>query len=214
MPIRTILVDDHPVVIEGIKNTLENDERFEVIGEFQNGRELLHSLLPSTADILLLDLNMPQTDGMKVLEELKNTKPSPKTIVISAYNSQKLVDECKLAGAAAFIIKTENLSSLTDIIERVMNGEKIFPDSNALSDKSEDKFSYLDQFLIKHRLTKREVEIIRMICKGKTNNNIADQLSLSVFTVGTHRRNIFRKLSLDNSNPMALYEFASTNGLL
>src|SRR5690606_36331965 len=106
MPIRTILVDDHPIVIEGIKNTLENDERFEVIGEFQNGRELLHSLLPSTADILLLDLNMPQTDGMKVLEELKNTKPSPKTIVISAYNSQKLVDECKLAGAAAFIIKT------------------------------------------------------------------------------------------------------------
>jgi DNA-binding NarL/FixJ family response regulator len=212
MPVRIILTDDHPVVTEGIKNILKSDSRFEIIGEFRNGRELLHASQLHSADLLLLDLNMPQIDGLQVLRELQNS--NAKKIIISAYKSQKLVDECKQAGASAFIIKTENLSSLKEVIEPVMNGEKFFPDFGVYSNEFDDKFSYMDEFLIKYKLTKREVEIIRMVCNGLTSNDIADKLSLSTFTIQTHRKNIFKKLSLDHSNQMALYEFAAKNGLI
>ena len=214
MPVRIILTDDHPIVTEGIKNILKNDDKFEIIGEFRNGKDLLQSSLLNSADILLLDLNMPHVDGIQVLSEIKNTYPGVKKIIISAYKSQKLVDECKQAGTSAFIIKTENLSDLKEIIEMVMKGEKFFPDFGAYSNEFDDKFSYMDEFLIKYKLTKREVEIIRMVCNGLTSNDIADKLSLSTFTVQTHRKNVFKKLSLDHSNQMALYEFAAKNGLI
>jgi len=214
MPVRIILTDDHPIVTEGIKNILKNDEKFEIIAEFRNGKDLLQSSLLNSAEILLLDLNMPHVDGLQVLNEIKDSYPGLKKIIISAYKSQKLVDECKTAEASAYILKTENLSSLEEVIGLVMNGEKYFPDFDTFSESIDDKFSYMDEFLTKYKLTKREVEIIRMVCNGLTSQDIADQLSLSTFTVQTHRKNIFRKLSLDHSNQMALYEFASKNGLI
>ena len=214
MPVRIILTDDHPIVTRGIKNILKENEDFEIIGEFHNGKDLLQSPLLASADLLLLDLNMPHIDGLQVLNEIKNSYPDLKKIIISAYKSQKLIEECKQAGASGFIIKTENLSSLNEVVKLVMNDKKIFPDFGSYPDEFDNKFSYMDEFLIKYKLTKREVEIIRMVCHGLTSNDIADKLSLSTFTVQTHRKNIFKKLSLDHSNQMALYEFAVKNGLI
>lgn len=212
--IRIILTDDHPVIMQGIQSILKKEKEFEIIAEFRNGRSLLQSSLISSADVLLLDLNMPEIDGLKVLSSLRNFRIKAKIIVISAYKSQKLAEECRETGASAYIVKTENLSSLKDIILQVLQGEKIFPDFSASESELNNQFSYLDDFLVKYKLTKREVEIIRMVCYGKTTHEIAGQLSLSAFTVQTHRKNIFRKLSLDHSDKMALYEFASQNGLL
>jgi len=214
MPVRIILTDDHPIITQGIRNVLENEKEFEIIGEFRNGQTLLQSSLIHTADLLLLDLNMPRTDGLQVLNHFKETGAGPKIIVVSAYTSQKLITECRESGACAYIVKTENLSSLKEIIIQVMQGEKIFPDLAFSESGFNDKFSYLDDFLIKYKLTKREVEIILMVCDGRTSSDIADKLSLSPFTVQTHRKNIFKKLSLDSSNPMAMHEFASKSGLI
>lgn len=212
-PIQLILADDHPVITQGVKAILENEKNFEIIAEFKDGQSLLQSPLINNADVLLLDLNMPRIDGLQVLEYFKGTGIKLKIIVISAYTSQKLISECYEAGASAYIVKTENLNSLSEIIIQVMNGKKIFPDFHS-EVEPDDKFSYLDNFLIKYKLTKREVEIIKMVCDGKTSSDIAEKLSLSPFTVQTHRKNIFKKLSLDSSNPMAMHDFASKSGLI
>jgi len=214
MPVRILLTDDHPVIIQGIRTILENEKEFEIVAEFRNGQALLQSPQIHSADVLLLDLNMPRVDGLQVLSALKDSKAKVKTIIISAYNSQKLAEECQNSGASAYILKTEQLSDLKQIIRQVMDGEKIFPDLSTSNAEPGNKFSYLDHFLIKYKLTKREVEIIRMVCNGMTSIEIAGQLFLSVFTVQTHRKNILRKLSLDHSNQMSLYEFASKNGLI
>jgi DNA-binding NarL/FixJ family response regulator len=214
MPLRIILADDHPVIVRGIQTILEEESEFQILAEFRNGHALLQSPLIHSADLLLLDLNMPKIDGLRVLSSLSNSGSTIKTIVISAYNSRKLVEECREHGASAYIVKTEQLSDLKEIIRQVMKGEKVFPDFAAPALAPENKFSYLDDFLAKYKLTKREVEIIKMICKGMTSGDIADNLSLSTFTIQTHRKNIFRKLLLDTSNQVSLYEFASKNGLI
>lgn len=214
MPVRIILTDDHPIITQGIKTILENEKEFEIIAEFRNGHALLQSPLVQDADLLLLDLNMPRVDGLDVLRHFKRTGTTPKIIIISAYTSQKLITECRENGASAYIVKTDNLSGLKETILQVMMGEKVFPDLVISESELSDKFSYLDDFLIKYKLTKREVEIILMVCEGRTSNDIADKLSLSTFTVQTHRKNIFKKLSLDSSNPMAMHEFASKIGLI
>lgn len=214
MPVHIILADDHPVITRGIQTILEEEKELEIIAEFRNGQSLLQSPLTHSADLLLLDLNMPRVDGLGVLSSLHDSGSAIKTIVISAYNSQKLVEACRQAGACAYIVKTEQLSDLKEIIRQVMRGDKIFPVFSSSEPGPDNQFSYLDDFLVKYKLTKREVEIIRMICNGMTSGDIAGRLSLSAFTVQTHRKNIFRKLSLDTSNQVSLYEFASKNGLI
>lgn len=214
MSIRIILADDHPVVIRGIKEVLEKEPAFTVIAEFKDGQSLLQSAALSDGDVLLLDLNMPRTDGLLVLERIKAMGLSLKVIVITAYVSQKLSEQCRSAGAAAYLVKTEDLTSLKEVILQVSRGEMVFPDFSGKDPGTADKFSYLDEFLKKYKLTKREVEIIRLLCNGRTSNEIAGALSLSAFTIQTHRKNIFKKLSLDSSDTLNLYHFASQNGLI
>lgn len=213
MPVKVILADDHPAVRQGIRNILEKESDIEIVGEFKNGRELLHSGLIESSDVLLLDLNMEKIDGLKVLDELQEKKSPIKIIVISAYDSPKLMGECLEKGASGYILKTGQLSDVVETIHRVIQGENTFPDFDTKEIPS-NKFSYFDNFLSKYKLTTREVEIIKMVCEGMTSTEIADKLSLSTFTVQTHRKNIFKKLKLDNSNIATLYEFAFRNGII
>lgn len=214
MPIRLLLADDHPVIRQGIRSVLEMEKDFEIISEFKSGKALINSPLIYNSDVLLLDLNMPNIDGIQVLKTIKAAAIPLKTIIISAYNSTRLIEECREFGACAYVLKTEQLSHLREVIMSVMNGELIFPLATSSDSNINDKFSYLDDFLTKYKLTKREVEIIRLVCKGMTSAEIAEKLFLSIFTVQTHRKNILRKLSIEHSNPMSLFEFATKNGIL
>jgi DNA-binding NarL/FixJ family response regulator len=102
---------------------------------------------------------------------------------------------------------------LGDNILEVLNGKAVFPDFSQQVAETPNEFTYLDKFLRKYNLTKREAEVIQMVCKGYSSNEIADKLFLSSFTIQTHRRNIFRKLKIEG-NAIALYKFASEHGLL
>lgn len=213
MPVKIIVADDHPVVRHGIRNILEKESDIEVIGEFKNGQALLQSGLLDSADILLLDLNMEKIDGLQVLAELQKKGTGIKVIVVSAYDSPKLIEECLGKGASGYILKTEQLSDVVETIHQVVLGKEVFPHF-ASKENLSNRFSYFDNFLSKYKLTTREVEIIKMVCEGMTSTDIADKLCLSTFTVQTHRKNIFKKLNLDNSNSATLYEFAHKNGLI
>ena len=214
MPIRVILADDHPVVTHGIKNILDKDPAFEVLACFMEGRTLLQSPLLSRAELLVLDLNMPMTDGLKVLKHIQSHALPVKVVVLTAYFSPKLSEECRKAGAVGYVIKSQDLADLTGILSQVHQGRPYFPDFSGSAANTTDSFSYLDDFLKKYKLTKREVEVIRLLCQGMATAQIAEQLYLSTFTVQTHRKNIFKKLALDHSDSLSLYRFATQNGLV
>lgn len=213
MKMRVIIADDHPVVVQGIKDVLDKHSGFVVVDTFNDGKSLLQSAMLAKADILLLDLNMPGVDGLQTLDKLKALQLPLKTIVITSYLSPQLAEQCKEAGADGYLVKSEDLYRLVRSILDVMSGKAVFPDFTHTERTSENEFSYFDEFLKKYRLTKREVEIIRMVCNDHSSKEIADKLYLSTFTVQTHRRNIVKKLGLDDSK-ISLYRFAMDNGIV
>ncbi len=212
MKIQMILADDHPVVLQGIKAHFNDDDRFEIIAMVNNGIDLLNSTSLMQADIILLDLNMPGLDGLKAITALREKKIKAKIIVLTNYHSFELIKDCKAKGASAYIVKSDELQYLANTILKVLDGKEVFPsfDEKEIPDST---FSYFDDFLKKYKLTKREVEIIRLVCQNLRTKDIAERLYLSEFTVHTHRKNIMRKLELTDST-VALYEFALKANLI
>ncbi|WP_410005178.1 response regulator [Aequorivita nionensis] len=211
--IRVIIADDHPLIIKGISEILEKNERFNIMATYNDGIALMQSTSLPDTDILLLDLNMPNKDGLQVLEEVKAMNLNLKILVLTSYFSKELAEQCLKAGANGYILKSDNLDILADNIMEVFDGKNVFPDFSVKAEEEANEFTFLDEFLKKYNLTKREAEVIQMVCKGYSSNEIADKLFLSSFTVQTHRRNIFRKLNIEG-NTIALYKFASEHGLL
>lgn len=212
MKIQMILADDHPVVLKGISAHFSQDERFHVIAMVNNGLELLNSVVLDKADIILLDLNMPGLDGLKAITGLIEKEIKAKIIVLTNYHSFELVKDCKLRGASAYVVKSDELQNLANTILNVIAGKEVFPSFDE-KENPDASFSYFDDFLKKYRLTKREVEIIRLVCQNLRTKDIAERLYLSEFTVHTHRKNIMRKLELSDST-VALYEFAIKANLI
>ncbi len=213
MKTRVIIADDHPVVIEGIKEILDKSGQFEIIEIFNDGKSLIQSSLLADADLLLLDLNMPGMDGLQLLEYLGKGDLSLKIIVVTSYASTQLAEQCRAAGVHGYLIKSDALYDLARSVNDVLCGHLVFPDFSRPEQPVKNDFSYFDEFLKKYRLTKREVEIIRLVCDDHNSKEIADRLNLSTFTVQTHRRNIVKKLGLDDSK-ISLYRFAVENGVI
>ncbi len=213
MKIRVLIADDHPIVVQGIQDVLEKSKQFIVLETFNDGKSLLQSPSLAEAEVLLLDLNMPKTDGLQVLQEIKKKDLPLKIIVITSYYSSQLAEQCKEMGVEGYLVKSEELSSLVDNIQSILGGKLVFPDFSLPTPEIENDFSYFDEFLKKYKLTKREVEIIRLVCSDHSSKEIADKLFLSTFTVQTHRRNIVKKLGLDDSR-ISLYRFAIENAII
>ncbi|MCD0488163.1 response regulator transcription factor [Pedobacter sp. MC2016-14] len=211
MQISLILADDHPIVLEGIQAHLKKDSRFNIIAAVSNGLELLQSEQLLSTDLILMDLNMPGLDGLKTLDELKARGVKAKIIILTNYHSSELIKDCRLKGASGYMVKSDQLPLLEETILKVMAGKQIFP---TLEEKeANSSFSFFDDFLKKYKLTKREVEIIRLVCQNLKTKAIADRLYLSEFTIHTHRKNIMRKLEIGDST-LALYDFALKNNLI
>ncbi|MAP79454.1 MAG: hypothetical protein CL526_00050 [Aequorivita sp.] len=211
--IKVIIADDHPLVISGISEILNKEQLFKILESFSNGTKLLQSPLLSQADVLLLDLNMPGKDGLQVLDRISQLQIDIKVVIITSYFSKDLSDKCKDAGASGYILKSENLDKISEYIVEVVSGKPVFPDFSKIQSDVTSEFSYMDEFLTKYNLTKRETEVIQMVCQGYNSQEIADKLYLSSFTVQTHRRNIFKKLNIEG-NTIALYRFAASHGLI
>ena len=205
--IKILLADDHQFLLEGIKTYLNQDINFEIIGMVNNGRKLMDMLLIESPDLLILDLNMPGEDGFSCLERVKGAYPKLKVIVYSNYNNPEFARKAQDLGADGFLPKSIGIEDFRDALLRIMQEEKLYQID--MHHNSEEGSVYVDGFLQKYQLTKREVEIIRLIVKGHTTKEIAEILFLSEFTISTHRKNILRKLSIKSLN--ALIAFAHEN---
>lgn len=206
---KLIIADDHHLLIEGLISILSEVHHLEIQDPVNDGNQLINSLIINQADIVLLDLNMPKLDGIKTLEKLRKDFPDLKVIILTNYDQPQLIEEVKRLGAHGYLLKNSPPQLLKDAISKVLNGELYF-DEKVLTEKDNSPF-FIDDFMKKYQLTKREVEIIKMIAKELTSKEIGEKLFISEFTVSTHRRNIMKKLN--SKNIAGLLKFARQHGL-
>lgn len=229
--ISIVIADDHRLFVEGLKNLLLSSEEvnIEICGETGDGSEVASLVRRCRPDVLILDLNMPGKDGLDVLTEVKQNKINSKMriVALTMYDDSKLVKSAFKNGIDGYILKTSATNELIDAIETVLTGETFFGEGvyihrpnipSASKDKygktsaSNDSKYYEDRFNKKHNLTKRELEILRLISKAKNNKEIAKTLFISDQTVSVHRRNLMRKLNV--SSTAGLIKMAYDNSLV
>lgn len=194
---KVILADDHQLFIEGVRTVLAEVNDLAVIATVNDGEALMKKIQTDEVDVVLLDLNMPKLDGLKCLKEIKATKPAVKVLVLTNYNQPELIDEVRKLKADGFIVKNSSASELRDAVVKIIAGEKLFHEGQKSPVLDETSY-FFDDFLKKFKLTRREVDIIRLVCRELSSKQIAAELHLSEFTVSTHRKNIQRKLNIKN----------------
>jgi DNA-binding NarL/FixJ family response regulator len=209
MPLRLIIADDHPLLVSGLIQVLQELDDVQVLDPALNGRQLIDRLHTAPADIALVDLNMPQMDGIATLKVLQKDFPSLKVIVFTNYHQPKLVSEIKKLGAKGYLLKTSNSIIVKEAVMAVASGKTYFGEETATPSTPEQ---FEDVFIKKYQITKREIEILRMIAQGYTTKEIGESLYVSEFTINAHRRNICRKLNI--YTPVALMNFAREHGLV
>jgi DNA-binding NarL/FixJ family response regulator len=206
-----VLADDHQLLREGVRTILKDLDTIHITAEVTNGTDLLTHLKSHRPDLVLLDLNMPGQDGLNCLSVIKELYPSVKVLVLTNYNQSELIDQVKKMNADGFLVKNSSSAELKEAVVDVLNGHKRFHQSKPV-EKSSEPSHFVDDFSRKYQLTKREIEIIRLICKELSSKEIATELFLSEFTVNTHRKNIFKKLNV--KNVAGVVNFAKANNLL
>lgn len=212
LPVNLLIADDHQLIIDGLIKILETEKTIGEIYSANNGKEAAEKTLIHDIDCVIMDINMPVLNGLEAAKLIKKENPEIKIIVVSMLCDASIVNKMLKAGADAFINKDTGKEELLKAIDKVMNGEKYI--SPGISN---NLFTHLSDRNVnapeneKH-LTPREIEIIRYIADGLTNNEIAAKLFLSPVTVDTHRKNILAKLHLKNT--AALVKYAAEHKLL
>ncbi|NCI52088.1 response regulator transcription factor [Sediminibacterium roseum] len=208
---RIILADDHQFLLEGVLAILKEQSSLNVVATAQNGFELIDAVTKHRPDLVILDMNMPGYDGLQSLDRIKKDFPKTKVLVLSNYSQPELVNEVRSKNAEGYLVKNSSAAELTGAIAAILSGKTHYPDSRRLQAVKEDSF-FFDDFLKKYQLTKREVEIIKLVCGEMSNKDMANALFLSELTIKTHRRNILRKLDIKNTAGLVL--FAKENRLI
>jgi DNA-binding NarL/FixJ family response regulator len=202
-----MLADDHPLFIEGLSMMLRREPDFELCGIANNGREVLEMLPATNPDLILLDINMPKMNGLETIKYIKQSYPSIKIVMLSGYFDDAIINEAKQKGANGYLLKSSHQDELIQTIKMVNSGSAFSIPHH--EEPAPGEFLVNDKFLAQFNLTKREREIIQHIKNGMTNQEMAQNLHLSVYTVETHRKNIMQKLKLNS--PGALMKFIIEN---
>ncbi|MBF7024613.1 response regulator [Staphylococcus kloosii] len=198
---RIILVDDHHIVRQGLEFLLSTVEDLEVIEGFSDGESFLNYIAENELpDIVLLDLVMPNMNGIEITEKLKTTYPQIKILVLTSYIDDEHVISAIDKGADGYEMKDVEPEQLIDSINRVLNGEKIIHPQAQNVIESVNKKPHMT-----NKLSKREIEVLTEMVKGKTNKEIASTLFVSEKTVKTHVSHIFNKLQVTDRTKAAIY---------
>lgn len=206
MPVNIMLADDHRLFITGIRNLISADPALRVTHVATNGQELLDLFLTRLPDIVLIDINMPIMNGLEATRKIRDHYPRVKVIIVSGYNDAHLIAEAMEAGARGYLLKDCNAEDLFHTIHLVHSGQTSFPFRPHLPVQN---FETDNAFLQQFHLTRREKEILQLISRQHTNQQIANHLHLSIYTIETHRKNIMKKLQL--KTPAALMKFILTH---
>jgi DNA-binding NarL/FixJ family response regulator len=198
-----LIIDDHILFNDGLKSLLIQEEDFDTVDQVYDSRETLRTIHLHSPDVILMDFNMPHVNGLVMTQQILKNFPQQKIIILSMYAQNTQIEQFKKLGVKGYLLKTVDPSELCHAIRLVYKGEDIFSKANQDNNHSEDNF------LRKFRLTQREFEVIKLIKEGKSSNEMADILHLSIHTIVTHRKNIHLKLDIQNERE--LIKFAIEN---
>ncbi len=192
--IRVMLADDHGILREGVRAILQRDEELDVVAEAGESREVVDLVTTVKPDVLVLDLVMPGLEGLEVFRLVRERAPETKILVFSGYMSDELIVQCLQAGAKGYLAKTAKTSDLVSAI-KVVNSGGVWAEQRMMAKALEKNPT----------VTKRELDIIRLVSEGLRNKEIADKLGISEKTVKAHMHSVFKKLHVEHRLQVALY---------
>lgn len=207
--IRLLLCDDHAMFRQGLKSILETEEGFRVIGEAATGREAVRYALDTKPDVILMDIQMGELDGVAATKTILEENPQARVIILTMYRQDRYVFEAIKAGARGYLLKDADANDLIEAIRRVAEGETLLNAEMAASIL--DEFKKVKEELPVHpehpisELTERESMILRLLAQGDSNQEIAEAMGVSEKTVRNRLSEIFSKLRLNNRTQAALY---------
>jgi two-component system nitrate/nitrite response regulator NarL len=205
-PTKVLIVDDHALLRQGVRNTIEPQEDFEVVGEAEDGAQALAKAKELKPDLILMDISMPHGNGLEALSAIKKELPDVKIIMLTVHDKDENLLEAIKRGAEGFLSKNVRAKALLDSLRGAMRGEAAI--SRYMAGKILKEFTRLAEIEAKKtsgQLTPREKEVLQKLSEGLSNREIGLSLCISENTVKVHVKNIFRKLHLQNRNEAAAY---------
>jgi DNA-binding NarL/FixJ family response regulator len=203
--ISVIIVDDHEVVRKGIRAYLESTSEFRVLAESGSGREAIRLTEEMVPDVVLMDLIMPDMDGIKTTREIKKISPRTQIVVLTSFHEDVHIFPALKAGANSYILKDVTMDELADALQRAARREVTFHTLVAERILRNIRGEDATDGLLFAELTERELEVLKLIADARTNSQIAKQLSISESTVKGYVSNILSKLHLDDRTQVAVY---------
>lgn len=211
MAVKIMIADDHSMIREGLKQLLELEGDFEVIAEACDGVECLEKLLTVKPDVLLLDINMPNMNGLEVLQKMKDKRMKVKVLVLTVHNEVEYLLKAVNIGVNGYLLKNSESAELKKAILAVVNGDDYIQPS--LIPLLNAKMIDIDNDSVKiEKLTRRELEVLKLLAIGKYNKEVAEELEISERTVKNHVSNIFKKIGVTDRTQAAV--FAIRNNLI
>ena len=212
--IRVFITDDHEMYLEGLSLLLDKQEGIEVIGTATSGKALLEQIRDLQADILLLDVYLPDLGEEEILQQIRSIRPDLRIIYLTLLRGTRYIHKLSKYNIQGYILKNASLDELLQALRSVCDGGSYFSKDIHIGDRDEDfrNTITIEDKQIDEILSRRELEVLRLICKEYSNAEIADKLYLSVSTVETHRKNLIAKLGVNNT--VGLVKFALRNNLI
>ena len=201
-PIRVLIADDHKVLLDGLQALLGDVPDIEIVSVANNGDEVLDKLKSYEVDVLMMDIQMPHKNGFETAEEMAKLYPGTRILILSMHSEKAFIEKMYHLGVAGYLLKSASKEEIVEAIRRVADGKRYFSDevtSAILENRT------ISNSINSSELTKREKEILKLIAQGKNNPAIAESLFLSVDTVKTHRKNLMRKLDINNTASLVKY---------
>jgi len=203
--IKVLFVDDHEMVRIGVSSYLSAQSDIEVVGEADNGKTAVQLALSLRPDIILMDLVMPEMDGIEATRQIMEEWPEAKIIIVTSFLDDEKVYPALEAGASSYMLKTSKASEIAEAVRATFEGQSVLEPE--VTGKMMVKMRQKKQVLLHEELTAREMEILLLMAEGKSNQEIADQLFIAIKTVKTHVSNILSKLEVQDRTQAVIYAF-------
>jgi DNA-binding NarL/FixJ family response regulator len=200
---KIIIVDDHPIVRQGLKQVLSEEPDMAMFGEAQNSEEVLELIRKEDWDIVVLDITMPGRGGLDVLKEIKHERPKLPVLILSIHPEDQYAVRALKAGAAGYLTKESAPEELVRAIRKILRGGKYV--SSTLAEKMAFNLEMEAEKPLHETLSDREYQVLLMIASGKTSSRIAEEMALSVKTVSTYRARILEKMKMKSNADLTYY---------
>jgi DNA-binding NarL/FixJ family response regulator len=204
--IRIVIADDHTIVREGLKQVLSAAPELQVVGEAQNGHEVLRHVRETEFDLLLLDMSMPGKSGTELIKQVKGEKPKLRVLILSMHEEEQYAVRAIKAGASGYLTKESASAQLVSAIRKVASGGAFI--SSAVAEQLALGAMPQSEGTLHSTLSDREFQVLRMLAGGQSVTDIAGQLNLSVKTVSTHKARLMQKMNMASQADLIRYAMA------